>query len=72
MQVERYARKHNLPGPGTYEDNLALHKTGFYASSQMNNSKASNFNTGRRFFSDDNKKPGPGYYNEAGNIADGT
>jgi len=71
MQVERYAKMHDIPGPGTYEDTQSLHKTGLYTNSQLNNSKAAKINTGRRFFSDDNKKPGPGEYEETGKIASG-
>lgn len=71
MQVERYARKNDIPGPGTYEDTHALHKKGLYINSQLNNSKAAKINTGRRFFTDENGKPGPGYYEETGRIASG-
>ena len=35
MQVERYARKNDIPGPGTYEDTHALHKKGLYINSQL-------------------------------------
>lgn len=65
------ARKHDIPGPGTYDDALALHKEGIYVSSQCNNSKAARINTGRRWKELDDKQPGPGYYEENGQVAKG-
>ena len=34
MDTVRYAKKNDIPGPGCYEDNQALHRTGVYVSSQ--------------------------------------
>lgn len=35
MEVDRYAVKQDIPGPGSYKDAQALHKEGTYVSSQM-------------------------------------
>lgn len=63
------AKKLAIPGPGTYEDQQALHKEGKYISAQYMNSKAARINTGRRWKTYANGKPGPGSYEEAGQIS---
>lgn len=66
------SRKRGVPGPGTYEEPLRMDPMGKYASSTYNNSKASNFNTGRRFKSPAPglATPGPGTYELPGNTVD--
>jgi len=67
LDVGTESKKQNIPGPGAYKE-LAMAKTGKYPVSTYNNSKASNFMTGRRFKSIDATKfvPGPGAYEHHG------
>lgn len=62
--------KKNIPGPGTYKP-MGMDPEGKYHLSTFNSSKASNFNTGRRFRSIDPTKynPGPGTYEPVGSTA---
>jgi len=46
------SKKKGFPGPGTYKD-ISMAEDGKYHISTFNSSKASNFNTGRRFKSID-------------------
>lgn len=71
LDDDEMAQKIGGPGPGTYMDQQALHKEGHYASSEMYNSKAAKMNTGRRFRDWANGKPGPGTYEETGQVSSG-
>lgn len=62
------AKKLNIPGPGTYEDPTKMPATGSYPTSEFSNSKSSRINTGRRFKPQLTLGPGPGTYEEMGNI----
>lgn len=52
---------------------MEIDPVGKYALSTYNNSKAANFNTGRRFKSPIPKlqNPGPGTYEAVGNVSNG-
>lgn len=72
MKTEAYAKKHDIPGPGTYEDQLAMDKEGSYISSLYTNSKATRVGIDPRFKTVDREKsPGPGTYEENGQISRG-
>lgn len=66
---ERNAIRQAIPGPGHYDESLALDKEGTYISSQMSNSKAARINTGRRWKDLTVNNPGPGYYEEVGKVS---
>ena len=65
------AKKLNIPGPGNYENSVAMPATGSYPHSEFQNSKASRMNTGQRFRPTKNFGPGPGAYTESGNVGKG-
>jgi len=72
MDTEAIAIKKGVPGPGSYEDNLSFKDKGKYCVSTYNNSKASNFSTGRRFLPMQKHLlgiPGPGSYDAIGDVS---
>jgi len=72
MDTEAIMIRKAVPGPGTYEDNLAFKDKGKYCVSTYSNSKASNFSTGKRFIATQKHllvNPGPGTYETIGNVS---
>jgi hypothetical protein len=61
------SQKQNIPGPGTYENQIQINKYGVYKLSTVKNSKAANWSPSKQRFFDELKYkkeiPGPGNYN---------